>query len=450
MILTPGRTRHLRKGVFQGKSVLYWMLRDKRVNDNWALIEAQKIALENNVPLKVCFNINNNYPEANLRQYKFLFEGLREVQKTLEELQINFHLLIGSTHLKLPEFIEKNKIGYVVTDFSPLKVYKNRLKKVLAKTEIPFSQVDAHNIIPAWITSDKKEFAAYTIRPKIKKLLPDYLTEIPKIKKHPIENIDVVEEIFWEKVLKSMNLDESVDSVDWIDPGEKSAQELLKKIRSSLVNYNEQRNDPNLDKLSNMSPFFHYGHIAPQRVALEINNSNLPTEDKDAYLEEMIVRRELADNFCHYENNYDYFEGFHAWAQKTLNEHRNDEREFVYSPEEFEHSETHDNLWNAAQDEMKIKGKMHGFMRMYWAKKILEWSPSPEIALQTAIELNDKYQIDGRDPNGYTGIAWSIGGIHDRAWFERPVFGKVRFMNFNGCKRKFNVQTYIENNLINS
>ena len=450
MIFTPGRTRHLREGVFQGKSVLYWMVRDKRVNDNWALIEAQKIALENNVPLKVCFNINNNYPEANLRQYKFLFEGLREVQKTLDELQINFYLLIGPTHLKLPEYIEKNKVGYVVTDFSPLKVYKNRLKKVLAKTEIPFSQVDTHNIIPAWITSDKKEFAAYTIRPKIKKLLPDYLTEIPKIKKHPIENIDVVEEIFWEKVLKSMNLDKSVDSVDWINPGERSAQELLKKIQSSLVNYNEQKNDPNLNKLSNMSPFFHYGHIAPQRVALEIKNSNLPTEDKDAYLEEMIVRRELADNFCHYENNYDYFEGFHVWAQKTLNEHRNDEREFVYSLEEFEYSKTHDDLWNAAQDEMKIKGKMHGFMRMYWAKKILEWSPSPEIALQTAIELNDKYQIDGRDPNGYTGIAWSIGGIHDRAWFERPVFGKVRFMNFNGCKRKFNVKMYIENNLINS
>ena len=176
----------------------------------------------------------------------------------------------------------------------------------------------------------------------------------------------------------------------------------------------------------------------------------MPPEDKDAYLEEMIVRRELADNFCHYEKNYDQFEGFHAWAQKTLNEHRNDEREFVYSPEEFEYSETHDDLWNAAQDEMKTKGKMHGFMRMYWAKKILEWSPSPEIAQQTAIEHNDKYQIDGRDPNGYTGIAWSIGGIHDRAWFERPVFGKIRFMNYNGCKRKFNVQKYVENNLINS
>jgi len=296
----------------------------------------------------------------------------------------------------------------------------------------------------------KKRIAAYTIRPKIKRQLPDYLTDIPKVTKHPYILGVTQNKINWDNALSSLRLDESVRPLDWINPGEKSAQELLKKIKSGLVNYNEQRNDPNLNKLSNMSPFFHYGHIAPQRVALEIKNSNLPPEDKDAYLEEMIVRRELADNFCHYEKNYDQFEGFHAWAQKTLNEHRNDEREFVYSPEEFEYSETHDDLWNAAQDEMKIKGKMHGFMRMYWAKKILEWSPSPEIAQQTAIELNDKYQIDGRDPNGYTGIAWSIGGIHDRAWFERPVFGKIRFMNYNGCKRKFNVQAYIEKNLINS
>ena len=175
---TSGRTRHLRSGAFNGKSVLYWMVRDKRVNDNWALIEAQKIALNNNVPLKVCFNINNNYPEANIRQYQFLFEGLREVQETLDKLLINFYLLIGPTHVKLPEFIEKNNVGCVITDFSPLKVYRNRLKKVLARTEIPFLQVDTHNIIPAWIASDKKEFAAYTIRPKIKKLLPDYLSLI--------------------------------------------------------------------------------------------------------------------------------------------------------------------------------------------------------------------------------------------------------------------------------
>jgi len=444
------RIRHLKDGVFQGFSVLYWMVRDKRVSDNWALLEAQKIALKNNVPLIVCFNYHNKYSKANNRHYQFLFDGLKEVQSSLGKLNIQFHLLEGKTDQAISKFIDKYKVGHLVVDFSPLRVYKNRLNKVLQKTAIPVSQVDAHNIVPVWKASEKKEFAAYTIRPKIKKLLPDFLTDIPEVIKHP-HILDVAQDkINWDNALSSLRLDESVRPLNWINPGEKSAQELLKKIKSNLVNYNEQRNDPNLDKLSNMSPFFHYGHIAPQRVALEIKNSNLPPEDKDAYLEEMIVRRELADNFCHYEKNYDQFEGFHGWAQKTLNEHRNDEREFVYSPEEFEYSETHDDLWNAAQDEMKTKGKMHGFMRMYWAKKILEWSPSPEIAQQTAIELNDKYQIDGRDPNGYTGIAWSIGGIHDRAWFERPVFGKIRFMNYNGCKRKFNVQTYIENNLVNS
>ena len=450
MTSSPDRTRHLKNGVFSGSSVLYWMVRDKRVNDNWALLEAQKIALKNNVPLIVCFNYYNKYSQANNRHYQFLFDGLKEVHSSLSKLNIQFHLLQGNSDQVIPKFIDKYKVGHLVVDFSPLRVYKNRLNKVLQKTAIPVSQVDAHNIVPVWQASEKKEFAAYTIRPKIKRLLPDYLTDMPKVTKHPYILNATQNKINWDNALNSLGLDESVRSLDWINPGEKSAQELLKKIKSGLVNYNEQRNDPNLDKLSNMSPFFHYGHIAPQRVALEVKNSNLPPEDKDAYLEEMIVRRELADNFCHYEENYDQFEGFHAWAQKTLNEHRNDEREFVYSPEEFEYSETHDDLWNAAQDEMKIKGKMHGFMRMYWAKKILEWSPSPEIAQQTAIELNDKYQIDGRDPNGYTGIAWSIGGIHDRAWFERPVFGKIRFMNYNGCKRKFNVQTYIENNLINS
>ena len=446
MTSTLGRMRHLREGSFNGKSVLYWMVRDKRANDNWALIEAQKIAIDNNVPLEVCFNINNNYSESNLRQYEFLFKGLQEVEKTLDDLDINFHLLLGPTYIKLPEFIEKNKVGHLITDFSPLKVYKNRLKKVFENTQIPISQVDAHNIIPAWITSDKKEFAAYTIRPKIKKLLPEYLTEIPKIKKHPIKNKNSSKDILWGKILKSLDLDESVKPIDWIKPGEINAKTHLSKLKSHLIDYNLQRNDPNLKKLSNMSPYFHFGQIAPQRVAFEIKNSTLPFEDKEAFLEEMIVRRELADNFCLYEKNYDFFDGFHAWAQKTLNEHRNDEREFIYSPGEFESAETHDELWNAAQNEMIIRGKMHGFMRMYWAKKILEWSPSPEIAQQTAIELNDKYQIDGRDPNGYTGIAWSIGGVHDRAWFERPVYGKVRYMNFNGCKRKFNVKSYIEKN----
>ena len=442
--------RQIRNGSFIGNCVLYWMVRDKRVSDNWALLEAQKIAIENKVPLLVCFNYHNVYQEANERQYNFSFYGLQEVHKELEKLNIQFYLLRGSAETILSKFIEEKKVGHLFTDFSPLKVYTNRLKKVANKTIIPITQVDAHNIIPVWIASPKKEYAAYTIRPKIKKLLPVYLTDIPPLKRHPVKSDFLGSDINWNQIIESMNLDKSVRPVDWISPGEKCAKDLLEKLKTQLVDYNEKRNNPNLDKLSNMSPYFHFGQIAPQRVALEIKNSNLPIDDKESFLEEMIVRRELADNFCFYEKNYDFFEGYHSWAQKSLNEHRNDEREYVYSPEEFEASLTHDDLWNAAQDEMKTRGKMHGFMRMYWAKKILEWSPSPELAQQTAINLNDKYQLDGRDPNGYTGIAWSIGGIHDRAWFERPVFGKVRFMNYNGCKRKFNVNEYIINNRINS
>lgn len=158
----------------------------------------------------------------------------------------------------------------------------------------------------------------------------------------------------------------------------------------------------------------------------------------------MIIRRELADNFCYFNKNYDSFDGFHSWAKESLNLHRKDKRDFVYNLEQFELAKTHDDLWNAAQIEMVNTGKMHGYMRMYWAKKILEWSKSPEEAMRIAIYLNDKYELDGRDPNGYAGIAWSIGGVHDRAWFERPVYGKVRYMNYNGCAKKFDVKKYID------
>ncbi len=440
------RSRQLRSSQYNGKCVLYWMVRDKRVHDNWALLEAQQIAIEQRVPLFVCFQFVGSYKKANIRQYHFLFEGLKETEKELNKFQIGFNLLKGDVGIEIPKILDQYKVGHLVTDFSPLKVYRNRLNKVLGKVSIPVTQVDAHNIIPVWCTSDKKEFAAYTIRPKIKKLLPTFLSEIPKIKKHPYHFSSEPAKTDWSFV-NSLEIDFRVKPPDWIIPGEKNAMGQLKKLNKSLYGYDDGRNDPTKNHLSNLSPFFHYGHIAPQRVALEIAKSSLPVKDKEAFLEEMIVRRELADNFCFYENNYDYFGGFHQWAQKTLNEHRNDEREYLYPAEQFEASETHNPLWNAAQNEMKEKGKMHGFMRMYWAKKILEWSPSPEAAQQTAIELNDKYQLDGRDPNGYTGIAWSIGGIHDRAWFERPIYGKVRYMNYNGCKRKFDVKKYIEMNI---
>jgi deoxyribodipyrimidine photo-lyase len=211
-----------------------------------------------------------------------------------------------------------------------------------------------------------------------------------------------------------------------------------------LSRYGAQRNDPTLDAQSHLSPYIHFGQLSAQRIALEVFKADAGEEVKDTFLEELIVRRELSDNFCYYNLDYDNTNGFPAWARKTLDEHRKDPRDYLYSRDQFEQAETHDDLWNAAQREMAKRGKMHGYMRMYWAKKILEWTPSPEIALETAIYLNDRYAIDGRDPNGYAGIAWSIGGVHDRAWNERMVFGKVRYMSYNGCKSKFNIKRYIE------
>ena len=443
--IDSARTKILRKGVFSGESVLYWMSRDKRVDDNWALLAAQSVALNNKVPLIVCFQYLGNFPEANIRQYGFQLKGLLELKNKLESLNIEFILSQGRASEVIPRIIDEKIVGTIITDYSPLRVYKKKVSEVLNRTKIPFYQIDAHNIIPVWKASPKKEYAAYTIRKKIHDNLDQFLTDYPSLIKHPYGNISK-NDISYDNIVNGLKIDFSVQEVDWLVPGEIAAKNKLDSLRDSLVGYDERRNDPTKDALSNLSPYFHFGQIAPQRVALEIKNSSLPEQDKNSFLEEMIVRRELSDNFCEYEPNYDYFDGFHDWAKKTLNEHRNDEREYLYPKEQFEHADTHDPLWNAAQNQMKNKGKMHGYMRMYWAKKILEWSPNPEEAMQVAIDLNDKYELDGRDPNGYAGIAWSIGGIHDRAWFERPVYGKIRYMNYNGCKSKFNVKRYIEMN----
>ena len=442
-MLNSQRVKTLQNGPYQGRSVLYWMNRDKRVKDNWALLEAQNLAIEKKAPLIVCFQYFGKFKEANIRQYSFLIKGLLELSNDLKLLNIDFYLIQGRAKHSILKIINDNSVGALFVDYNPLKSYKRKIYNVVNRVSIPVYQVDAHNIIPVWVTSQKKEFAAYTIRKKIQNNLNTFLTDFPEIKRHPYGSVSSLN-FAYQEIIDKLDIDHGVKEVDWIEPGEDAALRKLATLNEVLRGYSLLRNDPNKKALSNMSPYFHFGHISTQRVALEMKNSELDSEDKKAFLEEMIVRRELSDNFCEYEPYYDYFEGFHKWAQETLNDHREDKRDYLYTQDQFEESKTHDPLWNAAQNQMKLEGKMHGYMRMYWAKKILEWSESPEAALQIAIDLNDKYELDGRDPNGYAGIAWSIGGVHDRAWFERPVYGKIRYMNYNGCKSKFNVSNYIE------
>ena len=250
----------------------------------------------------------------------------------------------------------------------------------------------------------------------------------------------------WDKLLSQIEAQEVDGYIIPFESGEDAAQKMLQYfIENKLEQYEELRNNPSKDYQSNLSPYLHFGQISSLRIALTLKNLNEPQLDKsiNSYLEELIVRKELSDNFCFYNKNYDNFDGLKPWAQETLLKHLNDPRPNIFTIAQLEKAETYDHAWNAAQKELIRTGKMHGYMRMYWAKKILEWTSSPKQAIEYAVYLNDRYHIDGYDPNGYVGILWSIGGIHDRAWFERDIFGKIRYMNFNGLKRKFDIDAYI-------
>jgi deoxyribodipyrimidine photo-lyase len=423
------------------------MQRDQRTTDNWALLYAQEQALAMKQPLMVVFCLVPGFLGATIRQYGFMLRGLALVERKLAKLHIPFNLLIGLPQDVIPRFLVENDAGMLVTDFNPVKGPMEWRRRLTEHIVIPFFEVDAHNIIPCRYISDKQEYAAFTLRKKVERLLPEFLTEFPSVLKHPdFFKPDVVQRVDWNELLKSLPVKREVPEVDWLLPGELEAcAAMVQFLGERLDKYDTDRNFPDRSGQSNLSPYLHFGHLSAQRLALEVQRSSANPASKKAFLEELIVRRELADNFCLYNPNYDRLIGFQPWAKATLNKHRNDPREYGYSLEEFEEGKTHDPLWNAAQHEMVKKGKMHGFMRMYWAKKILEWTVSPEEALEIALYLNDKYQLDGRDPNGYAGIAWSIGGVHDRPWGERKVFGMIRYMNYQGCKRKFNIDNYIRN-----
>jgi deoxyribodipyrimidine photo-lyase len=438
------RVRILKKRSERPGPVVYWMSRDQRSRDNWALQFSQELAIQRKSPLIVVFCLVPQFLGATIRQYGFMLKGLQETERNLKGKNIPFFLLTGSPEEEIPKFLKRHKAGVMVMDFDPLRLKRAWKKAVIDKIHIPAYEVDAHNIIPCGVASPKQEFAAYTFRPKVKRLLAEFLDDFPSLEKHPFNFQEKIIATDWEVVRKVLKVDSNVLEAGWIKPGEKAAQQTVHHfVEHKLSGYDIKRNDPSQDGQSNLSPYLHFGQISAQRVVIEIKRSKSLVKDRTAFLEELIVRRELSDNFCFYNSHYDNFEGFPDWAKKTLNEHRSDKRDYLYSLEQFETAQTHDALWNAAQMETVKTGKMHGYIRMYWAKKILEWTETPEEAQKIAIHLNDKYELDGRDPNGYTGIAWSMGGVHDRAWFPRPVFGKIRYMSFKGAQSKFNVKAYI-------
>ncbi|KAL7595462.1 hypothetical protein Lser_V15G27746 [Lactuca serriola] len=460
-----GRIRVLKEGIHQHLQpsssssnvgpVVYWMFRDQRLRDNWALIHAVDQANRRNVPVAVAFNLFDQFLGAKARQLGFMLRGLQQLHNEIEQtLQIPFFLFQGEAVETIPSFLEECGASLLVTDFSPLRQVR-RWKEEISKRvsdSVSIHEVDAHNIVPLWIASKKLEYGARTIRRKINNLLPDYLIDFPELKpQNTIWGSSGNRSIDWETLIADVvKKGDEVPEIDWCKPGEASALKTLMGnekgfLTSRLKNYSTDRNNPlKPEGLSGLSPYLHFGQISAQRCALEARKvRKVNPQAVDAFLEELIVRRELSDNFCYYQPQYDSLQGAWDWARNSLMEHALDKREHLYTKEELEKAQTADPLWNASQLEMVHYGKMHGFMRMYWAKKILEWTSSPQEALEISIYLNDKYHIDGRDPNGYVGCMWSICGVHDQGWQERPVFGKIRYMNYAGCKRKFNVDGYI-------
>jgi len=432
-----------RKRVKKGAYVLYWMQASQRADYNHALEYAISQGNELHQPVIVFFGITDHFPEGNERHYTFMLEGLKGVKQSLEKRGIQMVIRHTSPELGAVQLAQRASLA--VVDRGYLKIQKKWRSDAATKMSCPLVEVETDAIVPVEETSSKEEYAAATLRPKINKKLNRFLVPLrqtdPAVDSLPLDfdSLDIVD---IGRTISTLRIDRSVKKVATFQGGMKEAQRRLQIfLEDKLDHFAELRNDPTLDYLSQLSPYLHFGQISPLFIALKALETKSP--GTEAFLEELIVRRELSMNFVFYNEKYDSFEAVPEWAKKTLRAHQKDERQYTYSLEEFESAGTHDPYWNAAQKEMVIKGKMHGYMRMYWGKKIIEWSKTPEEAYRIALYLNNKYELDGRDPNGFTGVAWCFGK-HDRPWGERPIFGKVRYMNEKGLRRKFDADGYVK------
>ncbi len=434
----------------EGTCVIYWMQRAQRGRDNPALDVAVSAANALGKPVVVFF-APRPFPPANLRHYAFLAQGIPDIVAALEKRAVGFVLRRFPDH-SLLRFCDEVKPALVVGDDNPIRQAARWRDTVAKKLKVPLWIVDADVIVPSKLL-EKEQYAAHVIRPRLQARLKEFLVTPanPKAKFRwaPSRGIESLraDEVTVETLTDGWKIDRSVQSVSNWRGGTNEALRLLKRfVRQKLDGYTRDRNHPETEGTTRLSPYLHFGHIGPHTVALSVEGAEALSVTKEAFLNQIITWRELSINLVYYNANYDNFECGEPWAHRTLAKHAKDRRPVLYTEQQLENAETHDPLWNAAQMQMVNTGWMHNYLRMYWAKKILEWTQLPSEAHQIAVRLNDKYEIDGRDPNGYAGIAWSIVGKFDRPWFERPIFGQIRYMSGASTGRKFDSKKYIEQN----
>ncbi|HUS90963.1 MAG TPA: deoxyribodipyrimidine photo-lyase [Phycisphaerae bacterium] len=427
-----------------GDFVLYWMQASQRAECNHALEYAVRQANRRSQPVVVAFGLTDDYPEANERHYAFLLEGLAETQAALAGRGVQMVVRRGPPEKVAVDLAERASL--LVADRGYLRHQRAWRDHVGRHAPCRAVQVETDVVVPVQAASDKEEYAARTIRPKLCRQWERFLVPLrPTPARRDslglrLESVDIRDGC---DVLAGLKVDGTVARTRRFVGGAGHARTLLGRfIQDKLADYAGRRNDPSLDIQSHMSPYLHFGQVSPLEIALAVRESNAGAESQAAYLEELLVRRELAVNFVFHNARYDAWESLPHWARTTLKAHARDRREHVYGPDDLAASRTHDPYWNAAMTEMRLTGKMHNYMRMYWGKKVLEWTRSPRRAMSLLLELNNRYFLDGRDPASYTNVAWCFGK-HDRPWKERPIFGTVRYMNAAGLKRKFHIDDYV-------
>jgi deoxyribodipyrimidine photo-lyase len=429
----------------RGRYVLYWMQQSQRAAFNPALEYAIEVAYRAGLPVLVAFGLMDDYPDANLRHYRFMLEGLREVAATLAGRRIGFVVRRGAPN-DVAVALARDA-AMVVCDRGYLRHQAAWRADVAARVSCALVQVEGDVVVPLEVASKRAEVAARTLRPKLHRVWDEYLRPLEDaiVRQSSLDlriesDVDLSDP---EGVPGSLKLDRAVAPVRRFRGGTAEARRRLRGfLAKRLEGYARARSAPAAFHCSLLSPYLHFGQISPVEVALAVRDAGQGADaDRRAYLEELIVRRELAANFVAYEPRYDDYACLPAWARATLEAHRADRRQHIYVLDQLESAGTHDRYWNAAMREMRETGFMHNYMRMYWAKKILEWSAEPEAAFRTILHLNNKYFLDGRDASSYANVAW-IFGVHDCPWPERPVFGKVRYMNAKGLERKFDMAAY--------
>ncbi|MEJ0096501.1 MAG: deoxyribodipyrimidine photo-lyase [Methylocella sp.] len=430
----------------EGDYVLCWMQQSQREAFNPALETAIACATRLSVPTVVGFGLTDGYPEANARHYAFMLEGLREVEGALRERGVGFVIQRGSPDevaLKLAR-----RAALVVCDRGYLRHQKQWSRNVANAAGCRVLQVEGDVVVPVETATKKQEIAARTIRPKIEKARADFLkplrrthVEISATSLSLPHSLDLSET---NALLATLDVDRKIAPVRRFKGGTSEARRRLRAfVDGPLDNYAEVRSEPAREQVSFLSAYLHFGQISPIEIALSVSHAGAERKNRAAYLEELIVRRELAMNFVEHAPDYDRYSCLPEWARRTLEAHRRDPRPHIYGEAELAAGKTHDPHWNAAMREMRATGYMHNHMRMYWGKKILEWSSSPQKAFETALALNNRYFLCGRDPNSYANVAWCFG-LHDRPWPERAIFGKVRSMTAGGLERKIDIEAYVQ------